>query len=592
MVSIIVPCWNKIEYTSQLLESIEAYTPEEHEIILIDNGSTDDTNKVLKEYVSTHPHAILIENKVNLGFPVACNQGMAAARGKYFCIINSDVLVTPEWLKGMLDCIEHREKVGIVGPMTNNVSGPQQFTGGKYKNQFQMIEFARQFRASYPGNYVPFYRIVFFCTLISRELYEEIGGLDERFSPGNFEDDDYCLRALLAGWRTYFTHDVFVHHYGSVSHNRDSYQKLLTINQAKFDAKWNKWIKEHSTVSCCTIFKNEEKRMGWFLDNILPLVDEVVLVDTGSTDRSVEIIKEKMRHWPGRIKLYDFEWVDDFSKARNFSMEKATKDWLLIMDVDECIPQFTRDILKPCSAYLVETRNYCPTSLFTNWQANKGDYPDQEQGCGWFPSTKARILPNDRRIHFDLPVHEVCERSVYLLGYRMFKAEFPVHHYGKMDLDHDATKGKAYMKYLEKLIEEDSNDLRSIQEIATQLQNLHRFEEAIPYWEKYDRLLPEDDRLHRFDAWLNLGHNHACLQRYEKALECSLKAREFMPESREAACNVAVCYFRLGKYREAADIAKAVTEKHPDYPTGLAVLAAATTKLNEEVRDNVNESVC
>ena len=65
-----------------------------------------------------------------------------------------------------------------------------------------------------------------------------------------------------------------------------------------------------------------------------------------------------------------------------------------------------------------------------------------------------------------------------------------------------------------------------------------------------------------------------------------------MPESREAACNVAVCYFRLGKYREAADIAKAVTEKHPDYPTGLAVLAAATTKLNEEVRDNVNESVC
>lgn len=581
LTSIIVPCFNQIDYTMQLLESIETYTPEEHEIILIDNASTDDTLPRILEYAQTRPHVRVIENKTNLGFPKAVNQGFALAKGDYFCVVNTDVVVTPEWLKGMIYLMEYKDRVGIVGCRTNNVSGPQIFMDGKYSNLFQLVEFSREFRKSYLKSYTPFYRIVFFCALINRKLYDEIGGLDEQFTPGNFEDDDYCLRALLAGWRTLFCNDVFVHHYGGASHDKASFNKILTINQIKFEAKWRKWLKEHSRVSCCSIFRNEEKHMETFLDNILPLVDEVILVDTGSTDRSREIVTEYMRR-DQRIKLYDFAWTDDFSEARNFSIEQATGDWIMIMDIDEVIPQFTKSILQPCTAYLIETRNYSPVSTYTGWVANRGEYPEHEVGCGWFPSTKIRLFPNDKRIRFEFPVHEVCDTSIYHLGLRVKRVHFPVHHYGRMNLEVDHAKGTAYLKYLDKLIAENSNDLRSVEEIATQLQNLHRFEEAITYWNKYRDLIPDNDATMLHNYWLNVGHNYACLHRFEEALAGAEKALACNPKSREAASNRSVCLFWLGRYAEAAEAAKDVLEKHPDYPTAMAIFSAARTKLSEQ----------
>lgn len=586
--SIVIPCWNGLEYTRQLLESIEAYTPEEHEIIFIDNGSTDGTGEFLKEYVEKHANAALIENPKNLGFPKAVNQGMAQARGQYICILNTDVIVTPEWLQGLIECMVHRPGVGIVGAMTNSISGPQVYPQGKYSNTFQMVEFARSFRASFKKNYVPWYRIVFFCVLVSRECYEKIGNLDERFTPGNFEDDDYCLRAILAGFRTYFTHAVFVHHHGSKSHaGLENHQRLLVINQMKFESKWREWLKKHSRVSVCTIFKNEEKTIEQFLDRHLPIFDEIVMVDTGSTDKSVELIKKKMKSWPGHIKLHTFEWCDDFSKARNYAQDQATGDFIISLDVDEWIPQFDRSILWPCTAYLIETRNYSPLTIYTNWRANAGDFPDQEQGTGWFPSTKARLFPNDPEIRFEMPVHEVCDRSIYLRGYRVVKTDIPVHHYGKMVVEYDAEKGEQYLKLLERLIEENANDIRSVEEIATQLQNLGRFEESITYWRKYIQL--SDPTVHpthqEYNTWLNIGHCLHSLGNFKEALEASQKAWTAKPDSREAACNTAVCHFRLEQFKEANDIAAQVLEKHPEYPTAIAVFNASRQMLEKSKQE-------
>mgnify|MGYP000892178229 CR=1 FL=1 len=577
LTSIIIPCWNGLEYTRQLIESIEAYTPQEHEIIFVDNGSTDGTGDFLAEYVKAHQNAKVITNPTNHGFPKACNQGLAAARGEYLCLINTDVIVTPEWLTGLIECMEHRPKVGIVGPMTNNISGPQVFPQGKYNSLFKMIEFSRDFRASFKKNYVPFFRIVFFCVLISRECYKKVGHLDERFTPGNFEDDDYCMRAILAGFRTYFTHDVFVHHHGSKSHDMTTYQKRLHINQQKFEAKWREWLKKHNRVSVCTIFRDEEKNIGEYLDRHLPMFDEIIMVDTGSTDRSAEIVKEKMKSWPGRLKLFSFEWCDDFSKARNFAQAQATGDFILSLDVDEWIPQFNKGILWPCTAYLIETRNYSELTVFTNWRANAGDFPDQEKGTGWFPSTKSRLWPNDPEVFFEMPVHEVADRSIYLKGYRVVKTDIPVHHYGKLSIEYDSQKGERYLKLLERLIEENENDIRSVEEIATQLQNLKRYEEAIKYWEKYQTLrdpaVAPDHQV--YNTNLNIGHCWYNLGRPDLGLEASKKAMDAKPDSREAACNTAVCHFALKHFNEAFEIAKAVLEKHPEYPTAVAVYNAA-----------------
>lgn len=84
-------------------------------------------------------------------------------------------------------------------------------------------------------------------------------------------------------------------------------------------------------ISLCMIVKNEEKYIKMCLENALKLVDEVIIVDTGSTDRTIEIINT----FGEKIRLYKHIWENDFAKARNISLEKATGDWILVLDADE-----------------------------------------------------------------------------------------------------------------------------------------------------------------------------------------------------------------------------------------------------------------
>ncbi len=89
-------------------------------------------------------------------------------------------------------------------------------------------------------------------------------------------------------------------------------------------------------ISCCMIVKNEEKVLARCLDSIRDLMDEIVIVDTGSTDRTKEIAAGYTD------KIYDFEWVDDFSAARNFAFSKATKEYIYSADADEVVDEENR----------------------------------------------------------------------------------------------------------------------------------------------------------------------------------------------------------------------------------------------------------
>lgn len=82
------------------------------------------------------------------------------------------------------------------------------------------------------------------------------------------------------------------------------------------------------TISLCMIVKDEEKNIGRCLESVKDIVDEIIIVDTGSSDRTKEICSEY------GARIFDFEWKDDFAKARNLSIEKASSDWILWMDAD------------------------------------------------------------------------------------------------------------------------------------------------------------------------------------------------------------------------------------------------------------------
>lgn len=240
LTSVVILCHNQLEHTRACLASIEECTPEPHEVILVDNGSTDGTEGFLREYAASRPHVRVVVNATNRGFAAGNNQGLALARGEFVLLLNNDTVVTPGWLGRMLSVLKAHPATGLVGPTSNYVSGLQLVPGCRYGDRAGLESFAAAWAAEHAGQSIRTTRLVGFCLLSRREVIERIGGLDERFGTGNFEDDDFCLRAAQAGYEARIAVDAFVHHTGSQTFKgaRIDYEASMQTNWQVFKAKW------------------------------------------------------------------------------------------------------------------------------------------------------------------------------------------------------------------------------------------------------------------------------------------------------------------------------------------------------------------
>lgn len=239
--SIIVPTFNGLEYTKQFYDSLKNLRGTKFQINFIDNNSSDGTKEFLQQISRTDKKVNVVLNSTNYGFPKAINQGIKDTMGKYILIANNDIVITKNSIIRMIKIAESDEKIGIVGPISNSVSGVQLDKNAKYNSIEEMHKYAEKVNKENKGQIQQFPRVAFLCTLIKREVIDKIGGLDERFTPGNFEDDDFCLRAQLAGYKTVIAKDVFIHHYGSKSFTADGldkYQQRLDTNRKIFSDKW------------------------------------------------------------------------------------------------------------------------------------------------------------------------------------------------------------------------------------------------------------------------------------------------------------------------------------------------------------------
>lgn len=246
--SIVIPVWNGVEYTRKCVESLLACTRSPFELILVDNGSTDGTPDYLAELRARRDpggHCLgvrAIRNAQNLGFGPACNQGMAASLGRYVVILNNDTVVTEGWLDRMKSAAERDSRIGVVGPRSNYVVGPQMIENVPYApdDLAGMRRFAAEWSEARRGRGFPTARAIGLCLLIKRSVIDCVGGFDPRFGIGNFEDDDFSIRVLLAGFAIWIADDVFIHHYGSrtFSAQRVDYPALMRRNQARLLAKW------------------------------------------------------------------------------------------------------------------------------------------------------------------------------------------------------------------------------------------------------------------------------------------------------------------------------------------------------------------
>ena len=351
--SIIIPVCGNEKLTEDCLKSI-VENSSDFEVIIVDNGSTP----VFKfpdgfSYYAIGPTDKIIRNEKNLGFPVAVNQGIKAATGEVIIILNNDTIVTPHWLE-LFE--QHLKTFDMVGPVSNNVSGPQKIPF-ELKGLNPTVEsFALDNSILKHGQNYPWHRLVFFCVAIKREVIDKVGLLDEQFSPGNFEDDDYCLRAIEAGFKLGIAEDVFIYHICSATHKSENiaYKQLLKTNLAKFMAKWPEWkykrlqkkclencqpasTEKKPSLALCMIVKNEEKGIERAILSCLDFVDEIVIsIDTQSTDETETIA----RRYADVVKFHHFE--DDYSAARNSCHQGVKSDFILFLDGHEYVKDYPK----------------------------------------------------------------------------------------------------------------------------------------------------------------------------------------------------------------------------------------------------------
>jgi len=228
---IIIPVFNQLDYTKRCIDSIIRNTVYPRNIIVIDDASGLETKNYLRELKQTGK-IILYENQDNLGWVASVNKGIKNSAAGYICVMNNDVEVYPGWLSEMINAAKAKEKIGIVNPTWEI---PKYFYGAR-------VDFYHRVAARRCAEYIETDWARGFCFLIKRPVIDAIGGLDDAFSPGYYDDRDYSLRAAKAGFICIQALGSFVWHYKNISYKKKlgekNFNKILAEKERLFRSRW------------------------------------------------------------------------------------------------------------------------------------------------------------------------------------------------------------------------------------------------------------------------------------------------------------------------------------------------------------------
>ncbi len=233
--SIVMPVWNRVELTKDCLTALAGLKDQpEYELIVVDNGSTDGTTDFLRQLSGD---VRVIVNKENLGFAKACNQGAAAARGKYLVFLNNDTIPQPGWLTALVAEVDSYTEVGIVGSKLLYPDGTVQHAGVVRDCSRRLpYHIYKSFAASHPAvnQRREFQIVTAACLLIRRALFDEVGGFDEGYVNG-FEDADLCLKVRQRGYVIVYQPRSVVVHLESQTPGRKLHDD---VNATRFLDRW------------------------------------------------------------------------------------------------------------------------------------------------------------------------------------------------------------------------------------------------------------------------------------------------------------------------------------------------------------------
>lgn len=280
------------------------------------------------------------------------------------------------------------------------------------------------------------------------------------------------------------------------------------------------------SISLCMIVKDEEETLGRCLDSIKDIVDEIIIVDTGSTDKTKEIALKYTK------KLYEFKWCDDFSKARNYSFSKATKDYILWLDADDVILEKDRIKIK----YLKQNLDKNIDIVMFKYDLNIDKY-----GVPGLSYYRERLLKRKNNYTWKSPIHEVIELKGNIL-----KEDISVTH--KKEKVHDP---KRNLKIFEKMINKNvSLDPRQKFYYARELYYNAEYDKAIDY---FNRFLDDDSGWieNKISACLDLYNLYTIINNQDKALYSLFRSFKFDIPRAEICCNIANYFLNIQNYNVA-----------------------------------------
>ncbi len=237
---IAIVSYNAKRYMQECIQSIrEKVTPGTYLISVVDNASTDG----IADWLSQQPDILLIQNDVNIGFGPACNQAVRATKGTEFedadvFFLNNDTVITSTALPRMIDTLYSADDIGAVGAM-GNYAGNRQQIDVEFPSTEDYIRFGEGIQIPEADRRLEKVRLNGFAMLVRRNVWDAVGGFDEDFAPGYYEDDALSIDILKLGYRLMLSRDSFIYHVGSASFVKTGTNRLSFEHHELFIQKYD-----------------------------------------------------------------------------------------------------------------------------------------------------------------------------------------------------------------------------------------------------------------------------------------------------------------------------------------------------------------